>query len=231
MTSTLYTYVAFSKLIKACFVHFWGHLVWNLSVEIPEITTSWGSIWWTVQTNASVDYGSLLIWAEMNSSWSTLLVSPIHYMVGWKSFTIFSIYSHSTGWCFLFVLLPVLWMIFNCRSLVIFLWAPLAAMRRTHSRLRSCCVPESDELAAMPTDPHGSVPFSPGWSISVAIIWWCKIGEEHDNEEMWNVLRNIYFATSQNEITNCHVARFTHDMSCCIWLQIAEVSDCSAISH
>jgi hypothetical protein len=41
------------------------------------------------------------------------------------------------------------------------------------------------------------------------MIWWSRIGEEDKNEKKWEVRRNINFATSQNEISNCQVARFT----------------------
>jgi len=160
-----------------------------------------------------------------------LWIPAVYYMVSWSSFTLIWIYPHPVASCFLFLLHLVLWTIFQCASWVIFLVATLARLWWTNWCLHSCCVPESDVLGIMPVDPPGSVPFSPGWGIWVAISCWCRIGEEDDNKKKWEVLRNIYFATSQNEISNRHVAGFTQVTSCCVWLQIAGVSRRSTICN
>jgi hypothetical protein len=52
-------------------------------------------------------------------------------------------------------------------------------------------VPESDELGVTPVNPPGLVRFSPGRGVCVAMICWCRIGEEDDKEKKWEVLRNI----------------------------------------
>jgi hypothetical protein len=75
---------------------------------------------------------------------------------------------------------------------------------------------ESDVLGVMPGDLPGLVSLSPGGGVCVTMICWCRIGEEDDKENKWEVLRNIYFATSQNEISNCQVARFTGVKSGCV---------------
>jgi hypothetical protein len=109
--------------------------------------------------------------------------------------------------------------------------AILAALRWTNWCLRSCCVPESDILGVMPIGPPGSVPLSPGWGGCVTMIRWCRIGVEDDNEKKCKFLKNIYFGTSQNEISICQVAHFTQLESCCVWLQIAGVPNRSAICN
>ena len=77
-------------------------------------------------------------------------------------------------------------------------------------------MPESDILGVTPIDPAGLVPFSPSRGVCEAMIRWCSIGEEDDNDKKGEVRRNSYFATSQNEINNRQVACFTQVESCCI---------------
>jgi hypothetical protein len=89
-------------------------------------------------------------------------------------------------------------------------------LRLPISILRSCSVPESDTLRVMPNDLPGVAPYSPGWCVSVAVICWCRIGEEDDNEKEWEVLWNVYLAISHIKIIKCHVAHFTPVTSCCI---------------
>ena len=231
MTSTIYTSLASSKVIKACFVCSQGHLSRNSSAKILELTTSWCSISRTVRTNSLLDHGGFPFWEELNWSRSSLRIPAVYYTVSWPSFSLIWIHSHPIACCFLVLLLRVLQTIFKCASWVIFLVAALAVLRWTNCCLRSCCVPESDILGATPVDPPGSVLFSPGWGVCVAMICLCRIGEEDDNKKKWKVLRNIYFTTSQNEISNCQVARFTQVKSCCVWLHIAGVSNHSAFCN
>jgi len=231
MTSTIYHSIASCKLIDTCFDHTRGRLSRNSSANIAELMTSCCSISQTVRTNNLVDHGALPLRAEMKWSQSSLLIPAVHYTVNCPSLTLIWLYSHPIACCVLFLLLSVLRMSFKCTSSEIFLVAALAALRWTNLCLHSCCVLESDVLGVPPFPLPGSVPFSPGWADSVPGIRWCWIGEEDDNEKKWQVLRNIYFATSHNEITNSQVARFTHVKSCCVWLLIAGVSDHSAICN
>jgi len=231
MTTAIYASVSSSNVIKACFVHSQGCLSGNWSAKIPELTTSWCSILRTVQANALVNHGGFWWRAEMNWSQSSLHIPAVYYTILWPWFTLIWIYSHPIACCFLLLLLPVLRTIFKCTSWVIFLVAALTASWCTNWCLHSCCVPESDSLCVMPVDPPGLVPFSPGWGVCVAMSCWCRIEEKDDNEKKWEVLRNIYFTTRQNEISNCQVARFTQVKSCCVWYQIAGVSNRSAICN
>jgi hypothetical protein len=192
---------------------------------------SYCSISQTVRTNAWVDCRGFQLQAEMNWSQSSWCIPAVYYTVSLPSFNLVWIYSHPMGYCFLFWLLPVLWTIFICASCIIFWVATFAALEWTSWSLCSCCVPESDVLGATPVDPPGLVPFSPGWGACVGMICLCGIGEEDDKKKKWKVLRNIYFATSQNEIRNCQVASFPQLKWCCIWLQIAVVSNHSVICN
>jgi len=225
MTSTIYASAASSEVTTDCFVHPWECLSRNSSAKIPELTTSWCSISQTVRTNALLDHGGFPFRAEINWLWSFVCIPSVHYTVSWPSFTVIWIYSHLIACYFLFLLFPVLHTIFKCACCVILLVAALAALRWTHCCLHCCCVQESHVLGVTPVDRPGSVPFSPGSGVCVAMIRWCRIGEEDDNKKKWEVLRNIYFATSQNKISNCQVACFTQVKSCCVWLQIAGVSN------
>jgi hypothetical protein len=61
------------------------------------------------------------------------------------------------------------------------------------------------------------------------MICWCGIGEEDANQKQWEVLRNLYFTTCQNEISNCQVASFTQVKLCWVSLGTAGDSNRSAI--
>jgi len=232
MTSTLYASIASSKVIEACFVHSRGCLSWILSVTLPELMTSWCLTLRTGRKSALVDNGGFPLQAEMYWSWSSLHIPAGYHMGGWPSLTVIWIYSHPIEYCFLFLLLPaVIRTILKCASWVILLVAAMAALWWTYWCLHPCCLPETDGLGVMPGDLPGLVPFSPAWGVLVAMICWYRIGEQDDNEKMWEVLRNIYFATNQNGISNYQVARYTQVKSYCIWLQIAGVSNHSAICN
>jgi hypothetical protein len=152
-------------------------------------------------------------------------------MVSWPSFSLLWIYSPPIACYFWFLLLPVLQTISKCVSWVIFLVAALAALWWTNWCLRSFCVPESNILGVTPVDPPGSVLFSPGWGVCIAMISWCGIGEKDDHEKKWEALRNIYFTTSPNGICISQDACFTQVKSCWVWLPIEGVSDCCATSN
>jgi hypothetical protein len=77
-------------------------------------------------------------------------------------------------------------------------------------------MPENNVLGVKPVDPRDSVPFSPGCGVCVGMFCWCRIEEEDNNEKKWEVLRNIFFATCQDEIVNWQVACFTQVKPCCI---------------
>jgi len=162
MTSTIYTSIASSKVIKACFVHWQGYLSRNWSTKIPKLTTWRCSILRTVWANAFVDHGGFPLWAEMNWLRSSLCIPAVYYMVSWPLFTLIWIYTHSIACCFEVLQFPVLGTIFKCASWVILLVATLAALWWTNWCLHSWCMLESDILGVTPIHPPGSVPFSPG---------------------------------------------------------------------
>ena len=143
----------------------------------------------TVRTNALVDHGGFLLWAEVNLSRSSRRTLAVWYMVNWPPLTTVRIYLHPTGCFFLIVLVPVLRTICKCASWVIFLVAALAASRWTNWCLRSCCVPRSNVCDKAPANRLDLYPLAPGWGGCVSMICWCAIGEEDDNEKKWEVLR------------------------------------------
>jgi len=155
--------------IEASFVHCWGHLSWNSSVKIAELTTSWFSVLWTVRIDSIVDHGGFPLWGETKWSLSSLCTLAVYYIVSWPSFTLIWIYSHLIACC-LFLLLPVLRMIFKCASCVSMLVAALVALRWTNWCLRSCCLPESDIWGVTPIDLPGLLLFWHDWDVCEAMM-------------------------------------------------------------
>ena len=100
ITSTIYTSVASSKVIRACFVHSRRCLSGNSSMKIAELTTTWGSIPWTVRTNALINHGGLMLQAVKNWSCSSWRKPTVWYTVNWWPLTKVWIYSHPTACCF-----------------------------------------------------------------------------------------------------------------------------------
>jgi hypothetical protein len=191
ITSTIYASIAPSKVILVSFVHSRRCLSPNSSMTIPELPTSWCSILQHVQIYPFVDHGSFLLWAAINWSCCTLCTAAVHYTVDWQPFTMTLIYLHPAACCFRLLLLSVLWTIFECASWVIVRVAALAASQWTNKYLHSCCVPITDVLDAAPAIRRDFDPRSPGWSGWVSMICWWQIGENDDDENMWEVLRTI----------------------------------------
>jgi len=96
---------------------------------------------------------------------------------------------------FVFLLLQVSQTMCKCISWVIFLVATSAVLWCSDWCLRSCGLPQSNVVGLTPDDPAGLVPFSSRCGICVAMIFWREIEKEDDNEEKWDGLKNIYFAT------------------------------------
>jgi len=231
ITSTIYASVAYSKVIKACFVHSRGCISGNSSVKIRGLTTSWYSISRTVWTNAFVDHGGFPFQAVIHWSCSSLRAHAVCYMVCWRPFPSSWIYSHPSSCCFLSLLLPVLWMMFQCAYWVICLLTALAELHWTDWCLRSCCVPMIAVIDVAPTNQLDLDPLSPGWGGCVSMICWCEIGEEDDNEKKWEALRTIYSASCQNRIRSSQHDCYTQDESRWEWLQVAGVSHHPAICN
>jgi len=189
VTSTIYTSVASSMVINACFVHSRGCSSGNSSAKIPEVATSWCSISWTVRTNAFVDHGGFPLQAALNSLRSSLRTLAVRYLVNWPPFA--SRWTHPTACSFLVFLLPVLRTIFKCSTWVICLVAALAALRWTNLCLRSCCVLGMSVFVVAPANRPVFDPLSPGGCGCVSMMCWWGIGEEDDNERNWEALRTI----------------------------------------
>jgi hypothetical protein len=219
-TSTIYASVASSKMIKAWFVNSRGPVSRNWYTKILELTTALCSILRTMRTNALVDRAGFPLRAAIHWSLSSQRTPATWYPVNWRPFIAVWVYSHPTACRFLFVLLPVLWTNFKCGSWVIFLVAALAASRWIDKCLHSCCVPISDVFDEEPANRLDSHPLRPGSGGCLFMICWCGIGEEDDNEKMWEVQRIIYLAWCQNRIISCQHVRYTQDESCCAQLQL-----------
>jgi len=211
-------------VIKACFVHSQGRLSGNSSAKIPQLTTSWCSISRTVRINPFVDHRGFLLRAALNSLRSSLWTPAVGYSVNWLPFASIRIYSHPTVCYFLFLLLPVLRMIFKCASWVICLVATLAASQWTNLCLYSCCVPRISVFDVAPANLPVFDMLSPGWGGCVSIMCWCGIGEEDDNERKWEALRTKYLASCQNGTSSSQHDRYAHDESYWVWLQVTGVS-------
>jgi len=211
-------------VIIASFVHWPGCLSGNGSAIIQQLTASWCCTLQTMLTHTVVDHGGFLIHAVKNWSCSSLRTPAVSYTINWRPFTSIWIYSHPTACCFIFLLLLILWRIFQCASWVILLLAALAVLRWTDSCLRSCCVPISNVFDVAPVNCLDSDLLSPGWGGCVTLIWWSGIGEEDDNKKKWEVLRTIQLASCQNGKRSSQHVRYTQDKSCCVWLQVAGVS-------
>ena len=178
-------------MITPCFVHSRGCLSGNSSVEIPELTTSWGSISRTVWTNAFVDNGGFLLWAAINLLRSSLLTPAVRYTVNWPPFASIWIYWHPTAYCVLFLLLRVLRTIFKWAFWVICVEVALAASRWTNLGLCSCCVQRMSVFDVAPANRPVFDLLSPCRGGYVSMMCWCGIGEEDHNERKWEALRNI----------------------------------------
>jgi len=176
-------------VIKACFVHSWGCLSGNPSAKIPELTTSWCSIPWTVRAKGFVDHWGFLLQVAINSLRSSLRTPAVCYTVNWQPFAWIWIYSHPTAWCFLFLLLPVLRTILKCASWVICLVAALASSWWTNLCLHSYCVARISVFDSVPANQPVFDPLLPCGGDCVSMMCWCRIGEEDDNERKWENLR------------------------------------------
>jgi len=190
ITSTIYESVASSRVFEACLIHSRGPLSRNSSATIPRLTTSWCLIPGTVRTNTFIDHRGLPLRAPINWSRSSLLTPAVHYILSWPPSILIWRYSHPIACCCLLLLHPVLRTVFKCASWAIILVAAIAASRWTNWCLSCCCVPArgtSDQVAVVQLD---SDCITPGGGVCGAMTCCCGKQEEDDNEK-WNVLRNI----------------------------------------
>ena len=121
--------------------------------------------------------------------------------------------SHPITCRILFLLLPVGGSIFECASMVILLVASLAVSRWTNCCLHCSCIAVGGVLDEAPAIQLNSDPVAHCCVLCGAMICWCGKDEEDDNEKMWDVLRNLQVASSQNGISNSQLAHSTQDES------------------
>jgi len=150
ITSSIYKFIAFSKVIKACFVQSHCCISGNSAAKIPALRTLLYSISRTVPTNSSFHYGDFTLRATINLLPSSPSTSVVCSMVKWPLFTSIWIYWNPTSCCWLFLLLPGLRWIFKRVSWVICIVDVMAVLRWTNCFLRRCCVPRITILGVAP---------------------------------------------------------------------------------
>jgi len=174
ITSTIYSSVASSKVVKTWFVHSLGCLSLNSSAKIPELTSSWWLISRSVRINALVNHGGFPLTAAITWSHSLLRTPAVCYIISGQLSTSIRLYSHPIACCFLFLLLPVSRTILNCASKVILLVAACAGSWCTEWCLRCSWVSVGGVLDDAPIVLPNSDPLAPWWGVSAAMI--CRCG-------------------------------------------------------
>jgi len=175
-TSTIYTSVAFSNVVKPCLVHSWGFLSHNLFARIPELSTSWCSISRTVRKNALVDHGGFPLRAAWNWPRSSLCTPGACYIISGRPSTSIPQYSHPIACCVLFLLPLVSRTIPTCVSRVMVSVAAFAASRWAKWCWHCSWDSAGGVLEEAPVVLLHSVPHSPCWGVCGAMI--CCSGSE-----------------------------------------------------
>jgi len=173
ITSTIYASIASSNVVEACLVHSRGFLSLNSSSKIAELTTPWCSILQAVQTNALVDHGGFPSRVARNWSRSSLRTPAECYIIWWGSSISIWLYSHPITCICLFLLLLVLWTMFNCASRVLILVAAFAASQWAKCCLRCRWVSAGGVLEEAPVVLLNSVPCSTYWGVCGAMSRCC----------------------------------------------------------
>ena len=230
-TSTIYAYVACSKVIKAFFIQSRRWLSRNWSAKIPELPTLWYSILRNVRRNPFFEHGVFPLREVIICSCLCLRTPAVSYTVICRPFTTAQIYSPPIACCFFILLLPVLRTIFKFAFWGICLVATLAASWWAYCCLRFCCVQLCDLSAEMSFVWLNSDPVTPGWCVCVSMGWWCGIGEDDDRKKKWEVLRNILLPTCQDDITSSQVVRYAQVDCCCVWLYVEGVTHCPVTNN
>ena len=142
-------------------------------------------------TNAVAENGGFLLRAAINSLRSSLQTPAVRYALHWTRLAVIWTYIHPTTCCSLFLLLPILQMIFQCASWVICLGAALAVLWWTNLCLHSCFGARISIFVVPPANLPVLDPLSPGGCGCVSMMCWCGIAEEDDNKRKWEALRTI----------------------------------------
>lgn len=113
-----------------------------------------------VRTNDLCEQGGFPLRAVAHGSQSSLCTPGVWYPVNYSALITVWINSHHTACCVLLVLLPILWIIVQSASWVIFVLALSAMSHWTNCCLSCCFVPISDIFDQAPAncqdlDPHG----------------------------------------------------------------------------
>jgi len=96
----------------------------------------------------------------------------------------------------------VLRTVLTCAPRVIVVVAALAALQWNNWFLHCYCVPLSDASEEVSVvSPYFDLHL-PSCVVWVAMIRYCGIEEQDANKEMWEVLRNIQYASSQDGMTD-----------------------------
>jgi len=111
----MYGSVASPNVFKACFVHCWGCLAWNLSAQIPDLAPSQSSIAQIVWTDGWVVHGGCLLRAAIIRTCCPLCIPAVHQRVSWWPFTLVWSYSHPIACCVIFLVFPVIRTFCQCQ--------------------------------------------------------------------------------------------------------------------
>jgi uncharacterized protein YjeT (DUF2065 family) len=112
----------------------------NWSVNIPQLTTSYCLILWTMYTSALVDHRGYHLWTELNWSYISLCTLDVQYILGWLMTTSTLISLHCIAFCILLLVLEGLLTMFECVSWIRIWEATLSVSQRTILYVGSCFV-------------------------------------------------------------------------------------------
>ena len=138
------------------------------------------------------------------------------YIASWWPSTSGRNYSHLTACSLIFLVLLVSPTIYHGVTRVSFAVAALAGLQCNHWSLRYCCVPAGGASVDTPVVQLDSDPLSHGSGVHGAMSCCCAKGEEDNNEDKCEVLRNILLASSQNGMSVSQLACSTHDEDNCV---------------
>jgi hypothetical protein len=93
-SSTIYISVASTRVCKVYFVHSQKCLLLDSFETLPELTTSWCSILWTVWIHAFLNHGGWTVLPAINWSQSSLYTPAVHHIVSCQLTTSKCIHSH-----------------------------------------------------------------------------------------------------------------------------------------
>jgi len=164
----------------------------------------------------------------MDFAWSSVGRSDVDNIVSRRTSTSISNKSIPTAFCFLILLRLVFQNDFKCSFEVIFLVTPIAVTRWTNCFVCCSCVTSWHALGETPVSSLDLDAITPSRGVCWAMSCYCRMGEKDDNEK-WQVLRSILLTTSHNAKNNSQHAHSTKHISCWVELQVACVSNGSAI--